>query len=73
MTEQTRTVEIPQRVYGAVEQRLGRTDFDSVDAYVAYVLEEVLAEVEESTTGTHEEIDEAEIESRLQSLGYLDQ
>ena len=72
MTEQTRTVELPTHVYGAVEQRLDRTDFDSVDAYVAYVVEEVLAEVEESTTGTHQGIDEDEIESRLQSLGYLD-
>jgi hypothetical protein len=55
-----------------VERRLPRTDFDSVDDYVAFVLEETLARVEADADDQPEEVDEQAVEQRLESLGYLE-
>lgn len=73
--EETTSVELPERVVSRVESRLPRTRFDDTGAYVTYVLEEVLARVEEDTDGAvdaGEEIDEREVQERLESLGYLE-
>lgn len=72
MQRDTREIELPADVHARVEQRLPRTDFESVGEYVAFVMDEVLAEVEASTTEDYDEVDEREIQDRLQSLGYLD-
>lgn len=72
MSSEPRTVELPAHVYARVEDRLHRTEFDSVDAYVAYAMEEVLFQVESATADEHDPTDEEEIERRLKSLGYLD-
>lgn len=55
-----------------VEERLPRTEFDDTDAYVTYVLEEVLARVEDSSDEKPSEGDREELETRLKSLGYLE-
>lgn len=69
------SVDVPGRVLDRVESRLPRTRFDSTDEYVTYVLEEVLARVEEADDGgadAGERVDEREVEERLESLGYLE-
>lgn len=69
----TRTLELPERVAERVEARLPRTEFDTVDEYVAFVVEEVLASVEAETADDDvEPVDEAAVRSRLESLGYLE-
>ena len=69
----TTTVELPEGLTERVEARLERSEFDAVDEYVAYVLQEVLARVEDDTeTETADAVDQDEVETRLQSLGYLD-
>lgn len=70
--ESTRGVAVPDRLVERVERRLPRTDFDSTEAYVAYVLEEVLAQVESETDDDYDRVDGDEVEDRLESLGYLD-
>ena len=70
--EPTQRIAVPDRLVSRVEDRLPRTDFDSPEAYVAYVLEEVLAQVESETTGGYDRVDGDEVEDRLKSLGYLD-
>ncbi|WP_137287801.1 hypothetical protein [Halorussus salinisoli] len=70
--ESTQSIAVPDRLVSRVERRLPRTDFESPEAYVAYVLEEVLAQVESETDGDYEQVDGAEVEDRLKSLGYLD-
>lgn len=70
--ESTQSIVVPDRLVSRVEQRVARTDFDSPEAYVAYVLEEVLAQVESDTDGDYERVDGDEVEDRLKSLGYLD-
>jgi len=72
-SESTRTVELPDRIVSRVEDRLPRTEWDDPEAYITYVLEEVLYRVEQETEDDDfEAVDEAEVEDRLKSLGYLD-
>lgn len=70
--EAQRAVELPERVAERVEARLQFTEFDSVDEYVTFVVEEVLYAVEEAADEDLEAVDEAEVRSRLESLGYLE-
>lgn len=70
--ETLRTVQLPARIVTRVEERLSRTEFDDTDAYVTYVLEEVLARVEDSSDEKPSEDDREELETRLKSLGYLE-
>jgi Arc/MetJ-type ribon-helix-helix transcriptional regulator len=71
--ERTQSVELPERVVSRVEQRLGRTEFETVSEYVAFAMEEVLYRVEDETDDGESAVDEAEVEDRLKSLGYLDE
>ena len=71
-SDELTAVELPAEVVERVDARLPRTEFDSPDAYVAYVLEEVLARVESETTDEFATADEAQVRDRLESLGYLD-
>lgn len=71
--EQARTVELPERIVDRVEDRLPRTEFDTVEEYVTFVMEEVLYRVEEETDDEDApDVDEEEVRDRLKSLGYLD-
>jgi len=65
-----RTVAIEEHLYERVERRIAKTNFESVDEYVTFVLEEVVAgdDVDEA----HEEVDKEDVQARLRSLGYLD-
>lgn len=71
--QEPRTVDLPGHVVERVEERLGRTEFDSVEEYVTFVMEEVLSRVEDETEDDeYEGVDEDEVKERLESLGYLD-
>jgi len=70
MTELTVSDELVERI----EDRIQQTDFESVDAYAEFVLSEVVTRVERE----HEETGKMgasaeEVQSRLQSLGYLEE
>lgn len=68
-----RDVSLPESVVGRVEARLPRTDFETADEYVAFVLREVLTRVEEADDEeSYDGVDEREVKSRLESLGYLE-
>lgn len=72
--ETTRALDLPADVVDRVEARVSRTEFDSATAYVAWVLDEVLAEVEAEADGDgHVAVDEAQVKDRLASLGYLNE
>jgi len=73
-TAASQTVELPSRVVERVEARVRVTDFESADEYVAFVLRETLARVEsevDDETAT-DGVSEADVQSRLESLGYLE-
>ena len=65
-----RTVAVDDHLYERVERRIARTNFDSVDEYVAFVLEEVVAGDEADEA--YGDVDDEDVEARLRSLGYLD-
>lgn len=67
------SIEIPERIASRVRDRLPRTEFDTEGQYITYVMEEVLYHVEQETDDDDfEPVDEAEVEDRLRSLGYLE-
>lgn len=69
-----RSVELPAEVVERVDERLPRTEFDSTEEYIAFVMEEVLARVEaEPDDEEFDTVDENQVKDRLESLGYLDQ
>jgi hypothetical protein len=68
-----RSLDLPEEVVERVERRLPRTDFDTPEAYVTYVMREVLYYVESETDEEFEAVDEADVRDRLRSLGYLDE
>jgi hypothetical protein len=70
--DQTQAVNLPADVVEQVESRLPRTEFDSPGEYIAFVMEEVLYRVEtEAGDEGFEAVDEAQVQDRLESLGYL--
>jgi len=67
-----REVKIPAEIYEKIEERIKETEFESVDEYVAYVLREVLASLEEEEEQVFSEEEEEKVKERLRALGYLD-
>jgi len=69
--EEKKAVFLPANLYKKIEERVNATEFNSVEEYVTFVLEEVLKdEGEEEKTFSKEE--EEEVKKRLRALGYLD-
>ncbi|ESP86907.1 hypothetical protein [Candidatus Halobonum tyrrellensis] len=79
--EDTTNVAIRDSIHERVAARVEGTDFETPAEYVEYTLEEVLSRVEEGSTTTgaaadpldreNDDEDNEEVESRLESLGYL--
>jgi hypothetical protein len=76
--EQPRTVQLPAQTADAISERLAGTDFDTVDEYVAFTLDQLLYELEGDAQDSLPEDDRArndvvedDVSERLDSLGYL--
>jgi hypothetical protein len=73
----TTSIDLPDSLVSSVSDRVRVTDFDDVDDYVAFVLEEVLWAVEDSGQLTPsdkmEDVNETDVKERLESLGYLNE
>lgn len=77
----TRCIEIPEPTADALALRLEGTEFETVDEYVAFALEQLLDQLHrhDTVTCTEEASEElaangqndASVEDRLESLGYL--
>jgi len=64
-----RTVKLPEDLVAALAERVHGTSFESVDAFIAFVLARLLDQP--ATTGFTEE-EERSLRERLRSLGYID-
>lgn len=73
-------ITVPDHVGTKIEQRIERTEFDSVDEYVTFVLESLFRELDAQDghiVGDHSDThktdpeDSEAIQERLESLGYL--
>lgn len=58
-------------VYDRISQRVGESEFDTVDQYADFVLEELLDRLSEEHSKHDKENDE-EVRDRLKELGYLE-
>jgi Arc/MetJ-type ribon-helix-helix transcriptional regulator len=67
--ERVVTVRLPEEIARGVAERIRGTGFDSVDAFVAFVLARLL---EEPAHDGFSEEDERRLRERLRSLGYID-
>lgn len=69
----TKAVLLPAELYDRVAERVEVTEFNSVEEYVTFVLEEILRDedIEEEKTVFSEE-EEEEVKKRLRALGYLE-
>ncbi len=65
----TRTIELPEDLVSAIANRLHGSAFESVDAFVAFVLARLLDRPGEAPFS---EEDERYLRERLRSLGYID-
>jgi hypothetical protein len=73
-TDTTTYVELPTDVVTRVEDRLSRTEWETPDEYITYVVKEVLSQVEtELGSADDDDITEEEVRSRLKDLGYLNE
>lgn len=74
MSGEREPIRLPAEIVERVDERVPRTEFDSADEYVAFVVEEVLFRVESETGDADvDTVDEDQVRDRLESLGYLDQ
>ena len=64
-----RTIRIPEEVARSIEERIRGSGFESVDAFVAFVLARLLEQPGETAFS---EEDERALKERLRSLGYID-
>ncbi|MBD3366562.1 MAG: hypothetical protein GF405_00140 [Candidatus Eisenbacteria bacterium] len=70
----TRTVEIPEETYSALEQELERLGFASVDELVSHALGLLVSGRADESDDTERELSEAEkaeMKERLADLGYM--
>ncbi|MFC7202653.1 hypothetical protein ACFQJC_03945 [Haloferax namakaokahaiae] len=67
-------ITISDNLVGRIEDRIKHTEFSSVDEYIGFVLSEAVTRVER---GSEKETDSTQsredVQSRLQSLGYLEE
>ncbi len=77
---QESTIRVSKQITDRIERRLRKSEFATVDAYAAYILEEVLNELEDDETVSSKETSEKEVfskedqedvEQRLRDLGYM--
>ncbi|WP_138004389.1 hypothetical protein [Halalkalirubrum salinum] len=74
MTDNTQTIEIdiPTELQTKLEARIDGTDFESVEAYLQFILEVILVADETSAERQTEQTNtNADLEARLEDLGYL--
>jgi hypothetical protein len=73
MTEEdkNRTMHIPDNLYRLIKRRAAVTGFGSVDEYVMFILQEIVAEDMEPENIDFNKQDEEEVKKRLKDLGYM--
>ena len=64
------TIAIPTALHREIEEHIKGTEFDSVSAYVIFVLRELLLDDDSGQPLSPE--DEQKVKEQLRSLGYID-
>lgn len=74
-TQEYTTVQLPAESVAVLEERVRSTEFDSVSAYLTFLIDELAHQTDDSDDARGhqaEGMDDEAIEQRLRSLGYLD-
>ena len=66
------TLSIPTPLAEKIKKRIEGTGFNSLSAYVTYVLREVISNMDEDGEEAFSKEDEEKVKERLRALGYLD-
>jgi Arc/MetJ-type ribon-helix-helix transcriptional regulator len=66
---ETLTIDLPSDLDAQLRDRIRDTEFDSLEEYVLFVLEEIVED--EGPSDEQREVDSEELEGRLEDLGYL--
>ena len=74
MSDEVRnTVELPASVYDDISERVGVSEFDTVEEYVTFTMQEVISRIEQKEAASEFSAeDESIVEDRLDALGYVD-
>ncbi|WP_247009713.1 hypothetical protein [Halorientalis litorea] len=73
-TPDLESVDIPSELLLRIQNRVDYTEFEDANQYIIYVLEEVIHSTEQETELSHNsDVDEHQVEERLESLGYLNE
>ena len=68
------TISIPEDLKQKLEEKLKETNFESVEDYILYVLNQMVSEGEEVATSDNQpytDDEEVDLKERLKELGYL--
>ena len=71
MSDQKTSVTVPVDLFEAIAARVKTTEFESVEAYVTFVLREILSDGDSEEPALSEQ-DEAEVQRKLRDLGYME-
>ena len=69
-------IEINNELFEKIKKRMKKTQFNSVDSYITYILEQVLLNIkkeEDKTEKVMSKEDEEIVKKRLKALGYPDE
>jgi hypothetical protein len=69
--KESKAVYLPAELYDRIKERAKTTEFESIEEYVTFVMQEVLKEEGPEEVPTDQEQEE-EVKKRLRALGYLD-
>ena len=64
-------IKISKELTEKLEQRIKQTDFNSVQEYIVYVLEQMTSTNEDSKTETYSKEEEEALKRNLKEMGYL--
>jgi len=67
-----KVIRLPTELVDEFEERSEYTRFESVDAYLTHLFEEILYEMKEQEDLETKSVTDEEIQNRLKSLGYLE-
>ena len=70
MSDEGVTITIPKRIYESLQRRIIGKDFDSVNSYVQFILEQIAVE-DLSNKDRLSKDDEEKVKENLRSLGYI--
>lgn len=64
------SIQIPAALHAKIRSRMDRTDFETTQEYVLFVLEEVVRDGSPTPEGAESSVDDEKLQRRLEDLGY---